>query len=226
MGPRPGGRGRRRVRRAGPKRSTPSMGPRPGGRGRWRKVGVIETQTLPSMGPRPGGRGRQASRAEYAIIGRPSMGPRPGGRGRHYGPYDIAFYEDPSMGPRPGGRGRSAWGFNMHGSSGSFNGATSRRTWKAVRYARATCRPASFNGATSRRTWKVRPLQVLCITQLRCTVSSTGRGTAAERIHGEARNPRSRLSKNLGLRALPRDRAVTGALAGPDDREEWGMLFR
>ncbi|MFO8050784.1 MAG: hypothetical protein R6V01_03700, partial [Thermoplasmatota archaeon] len=85
----------------------------------------------------------------------PSMELRPEGRGDLSTLVDVIENLKASMGPRPEGRGNVDLAGGGGRLSQSFNGATSRRTWKSVQTRpRFDLHCQGFNGATSRRTWK------------------------------------------------------------------------
>ena len=89
------------------------------------------------------------------------MEPRPEGRGEkslsNLAPKPLAA----SMEPRPEGRGEPKTSSQSDCSSGRFNGATSRRTWRVLITSSLWTATASFNGATSRRTWRATDPQVV-----------------------------------------------------------------
>ncbi len=157
MGPRPGGRGRRRSRVT----ATWFRAALQWGHGPEAVEDFSASPSLACQAPLQWGHGPEAvedrgldPRADQA--GAASMGPRPGGRGRHRHLRDRFAGLVASMGPRPGGRGRRR-SRGWHGSGwSSFNGATARRPWKTAIILLTRSGDLRFNGATARRPWKTK----------------------------------------------------------------------
>ena len=86
--------------------------------------------------------------------GQPSMGPRPEDRGKQSGLRSIASGKDSFNGATT----RRSWKTwivrRPPRMVTAFNGATTRRSWKTTTFSAADTRTTSFNGATTRRSWK------------------------------------------------------------------------
>ena len=179
MGPRPFGRGRRRLTRGRGRRRSLQWG-------RDLSVAEGERRATPhlerlgaSMGPRPFGRGRCHRRRARGVAPVASMGPRPFGRGRMIGRYsafgaditlqwgrDLSVAEGrevvwpvrndviASMGPRPFGRGRKVGQCATFVEGLASMGPRPFGRGRVVAVVAAGRRSGCFNGAATFRSRK------------------------------------------------------------------------